>query len=484
MSMTVLQAMHDPALFGAEFDAPTWTAWEAFLAALLGEEMTDEQKTLCHLHTGRTDLPLEAFRRAALICGRRAGKSRVLALLGTCLATLKDYRPYLSAGEVATVGIIAADRKQARTIFRYVRGLIALVPEMEAEVTRETDEIIEMAGRRVVIEIGTASFRATRGYTYAAVLCDEIAFWRDDSSANPDEEILRALRPGLATIPGSMLLLASSPYARRGVLWKTFKRYYGQDGATTLVWKAATREMNPEFDEQEEREAYEEDPAAAAAEYGAEFRSDIASFVAPEVVEACTAQGRYELPRDSRHRYVAFVDPSGGSSDSMTLAIAHHEDECAILDLVREKKAPFSPENTVVEFCETLKAYGITSVTGDRYGGEWPREQFRKNGVQYNLSEKVRSDLYRDLLPVLNSGKVELLDIPVLSRQLCGLERRTGRSGKDNIDHAPGGHDDVANAVAGALLMQRARRMPKFTPQIVQKIAQQGGKGNLPIWTR
>lgn len=168
----------------------------------------------------------------------------------------------------------------------------------------------------------------------------------------------------------------------------------------------------------------------------------------------------------------------------MTLAIAHHEDECAILDLVRERKAPFSPENTVVEFCETLKAYGITSVTGDRYGGEWPREQFRKNGVQYNLSEKVRSDLYRDLLPVLNSGKVELLDIPVLSRQLCGLERRTGRSGKDNIDHAPGGHDDVANAVAGALLMPRARRMPKFTPQIVQKIAQQGGKGNLPIWIR
>lgn len=462
MSMSVLQAMRDPDLFGAEFNSPSWTAWEAFLAALLGEEMTDEQKTLCHLHTGRTDLPLEAFRRAALICGRRAGKSRVLALLGTCLATLKDYRPYLSAGEVATVGVIAADRKQARTIFRYVRGLISLVPEIEAEVTRETDEIIEMAGRRVVIEIGTASFRATRGYTYAAVLCDEIAFWRDDSSANPDEEILRALRPGLATIPGSMLLLASSPYARRGVLWKTFKRYYGQDGATTLVWKAATREMNPEFDVQEEQEAYEEDPAAAAAEYGAEFRSDIASFVAPEVVEACTTVGRYELPRNSQHRYVAFVDPSGGSSDSMTLAIAHQEDECAVLDLVREKKAPFSPESTVVEFCNTLKSYGINSVTGDRYGGEWPREQFRKNGIEYKLSEKVRSDLYRDLLPVLNSGKVELLDIPVLSRQLSGLERRTSRGGKDSIDHAPGGHDDVANAVAGAIALTTTKKPFNF----------------------
>jgi len=28
--------------------------------------------------------------------------------------------------------------------------------------------------------------------------------------------------------------------------------------------------------------------------------------------------------------------------------------------------------------------------------------------------------------------------------------RRTARSSKDSIDHSPGGHDDLANAVAGA----------------------------------
>ena len=71
-------------------------------------------------------------------------------------------------------------------------------------------------------QIGTASFRTTRGYSFAAVLCDEIAFWRqDETSANPDVEILRALRPGMASIPGSVLLMASSPYAKRGEL----KRY-------------------------------------------------------------------------------------------------------------------------------------------------------------------------------------------------------------------------------------------------------------------
>jgi hypothetical protein len=53
---------------------------------------------------------------------------------------------------------------------------------------------------------------------------------------------------------------------------------------------------------------------------------------------------------------------------------------------------------------------------------------------------------------MLNSGKVELLGSRRLVAQLIGLERRVSRAGRDSIDHAPGGHDDVANAVAGALL--------------------------------
>jgi hypothetical protein len=40
------------------------------------------------------------------------------------------------------------------------------------------------------------------------------------------------------------------------------------------------------------------------------------------VVEAAVVQGRFELPPTPGGVYVAFVDPSGGSSDSMTLAIA------------------------------------------------------------------------------------------------------------------------------------------------------------------
>ena len=136
----------------------------------------------------------------------------------------------------------------------------------------------------------------------------------------------------------------------------------------------------------------------------------------------------------------------------MTLAIAHREGETKILDVIRERKPPFSPEAVVEEFASLIRSYRCSKVYGDRYGGEWPREQFSKRSVFYEPAEKPKSELYRDLLPLINSGAVEILDNERLIAQLVSLERRTSRGGKESIDHAPGALDDVANAVAGALV--------------------------------
>ena len=95
-----------------------------------------------------------------------------------------------------------------------------------------------------------------------------------------------------------------------------------------------------------------------------------------------------------------------------------------------ERKPPFSPNDVVLEFAALLKTYRVRTISGDRYGGEWPRERFRIVGIAYDLSNRSKSDLYRDMLPLLNSGKVELLDHPRLVSQLCGLERRTARGGR------------------------------------------------------
>jgi hypothetical protein len=202
-------------------------------------------------------------------------------------------------------------------------------------------------------------------------------------------------------------------------------------------------------------EASASDPASAAAEWLACFRTDVEGFVTREAVEACVAPGILERPVLHDQIYKAFVDPSGGSADSFCLAISHREKDVIIIDAVRERKPPFSPEAVVNEFAELLRSYRICKVTGDRYAGDWPRERFREHGIAYEPSDKPKSDLYRDLLPVLNSRKLDLLDDQRLLAQLTSLERRTARGGKDSIDHPPGSHDDLANAVAGAAFLAR-----------------------------
>jgi hypothetical protein len=456
------RALADPNLFARHFRNKSWAAWKTFLRALFAEPPIGDDLEVWRARTGRETWPTAPFTEAAVIVGRRGGKSRVLALVAVYLAAFRDYAPYLAPGEVATIGVLAVDKGQARAIFRFVIGLLRAVPMLEPLIVKRDTETIELSNR-VVIEIGTASFRSTRGYSYAAVLCDEVAFWRsDETSLNPDVEILRALRPGLATIPGSMLLIASSPYSQRGELYNAFRRHFGREDARVLVWKASTAEMNPSIDKRIIDEAYEDDPESAKAEYGGEFRTDLADFVSRETIDAVVMWGRCELPPEPGVTYSGFVDPSGGVSDSMTLAIGHlGRNNACVLDAAVEIRPPLDPEQTVAEFAALLRRYGVSKIVGDKYGGEWPRARFAEHGIEFEQSARPKSDLYRDLLPLLNARRVELLDLPRLSAQLCGLERRTARSGCDSIDHAPNAHDDLANAVAGVLVgVDLDRRQP------------------------
>jgi hypothetical protein len=453
--LNILEATADPQLFARWFkNRETWQAWFAFLAALFALPMTPEQLATFRQCTGRNDPPKERVTEAYTICGRRAGKSFILALISVYLACFFDWRPYLTPGEAGYVMIIAADRKQARTIFRYIKALIVEVPMLARLVKQENAESIELTNN-IIIEIATCSYRTVRGRTIIAALLDEAGFFPSEDASSPDYEVINAVRPGMASVPGSMMLIASSPYARRGALWDAYNRFFGKHDAPALVWKAATRTMNATVPQRIIDEAMERDASAAAAEFMAEFRTDCEALVSREVVVSCIADGVFERKPERRYRYHCFVDISGGVSDSSTMAISHREADTVILDAIKERKAPHSPEVVIEEMADFAKTYRITKVTGDRYGGEFPRECFRRHGLNYELSERSRSELYRDFLPLLNSGAVDLLDNDRMINQLVGLERRTSRAGKDLIDHGPSGHDDVANSVAGACVTGR-----------------------------
>src|SRR5262249_38111782 len=157
--------------------------------------------------------------------------------------------------------------------------------------------------------IHTASFRAVRGYTLLAVVADETAYWSREEHANPDVEVLNALRPGLATLPTSLLVCISTPHRRKGAMWEAFTEHFGKDEDPVLVWKAPTRTMNPNIAAETVAAAQRADPAKAKAEWDAEFRSDLESFVSREVVEAGVDLGITERGRMAGFGYLAYVDP-------------------------------------------------------------------------------------------------------------------------------------------------------------------------------
>jgi hypothetical protein len=420
----------------AEFQHASWKTWRAVLSRLTPN-----------------------VREFYAIVGRGAGKSRIVALLA-CFFASREYRRV--PGEFVYIGIFAPDRKQSSVTFRYVTGLLRSVPALDALIVSESKDSVELSNG-IIIEVITASVAAPRGRAYALVIVEEAAFLPTDQSANPDVELLRAVRPALARVPGSLLVVVSSPYARKGIIWTAWQKYHGKPDSDVLLVQASTQELNPTFDSRAISKAYEEDPASAAAEFGGLFRTDVESFISRDAVDAVVVSGRIELPRIGGVTYEGFADFAGGGSstgDSAVLAIAHADRRdrrvIAVLDVVREVRPPFSPEQVCADFAATLQSYGIREIKADRWAGQFPVEQMRKHGITVTPSERSKSEIYRDVLPAINSVTCELLDLPRLSAQLLGLERRTARGGRDSIDHAPGGHDDVINAAAGALVQTLA----------------------------
>jgi hypothetical protein len=454
-TLTFPAMLLDPKLLGGVFGAPSFRVWVTLAAVIFGLGYglsPEEQATVAALIGGRP-LPRERVRELWIIASRRAGKSIFAAALAIFLA-LQRYRT--SPGEVPTLIIITPSLRQSRITKRYISGLMAASPLLRSLIASETaSEIVLTNGN--VIEVVTASRVAPRGRTLIAVIVDEGAFLpADDAAAEPLAEVLVACRPGLATTDG-LLAVIGSPYAQAGPMFEAYRQHYGVE-SDVLVTKGASQQFNPTIPDRVITQAMEADPSAAGAEWLGTFRQDIESFCTREAAEAVIVPGCVGLPYRPEVSYAGFADFAGGTpgGDSAALAIGHSEmrdgRRIAILDVVVEVRPQFAPDDVCATFAKTLVAYGITTAMADRWAGQFPAVAMAKHGVRLVACESTKSDLYRDLLPLVNSRGCELLDHPRLLAQLVGLERRVGRSGREFIDHPVGRHDDVINVAAGCLV--------------------------------
>ncbi len=452
--MNILKAIEDRNLFGSFLgdNLDSWRTWMTALKAVYGLPIkSKEERELLTKCTGRQTNRLnpQGYSTTLFLTGRRSGKSRMAAVVGAYEGVLAGHESKLAKGERGVVLICAPTKIQGRIVKDYIRGIFD-TPLLRQEVESESNVGFNLKnGTR--IEILSGDYRSVRGFTVVASIVDELCFfgYDSDSKVKSDTELIRALRPSLATVGGKLIGI-STPYAMKGWGYKTWKNGFGNDDGKVLVWNCSSRTMNPTLPQSVIDEAMQEDPIGARAEYMGEFRDDVDQFIPRAVVENLVVTDRKELMPVDETQYFAFVDLSGGRGDDATLAIAHKEDRTrVIIDLVRRWRPPFNPHEVCGEMSVIVKRYNVNRVTGDNYAGEFVAEGFKRHELRYKRCEMPKAALYSELLPRLCSGEIELLDDPVMVDQISNLERRTRSGGKDIIDHPPGGHDDVANVVAG-----------------------------------
>lgn len=449
--ISLREALADRDLLGHVLAGDTWRPHRILLLAAFGEELTADERSVFQQFTNRDHEPNKCVSEFCVVAGRRTGKtSGLMSGAATYISGLCDFSDVLAPAETGTLLCLAQDQKIAKQILDYVVENFQRSKILRPRFVRRTQDAIELTNN-IMIEVRPASSVKLRGMTYIGIIADELAHWyTDDYYANPDVQVLGAARPGLLTTHG-MLLMASSPWARRGVLWDTYNKHFGPKGKPNiLVAKGTTVQFNPRIPQEIIDAELERDREQNTAEYLAEFRSDLEQYVRLEAVERCISRGHYEREPLTSESYVAFDDPATGSGeDSWALAISHAQRNNAnnvTVDLVREWRPPFSAEAVIKEICDLCRSYRIYKITSDRTG-KWTEERFTSfGGVTRETTAKNKHDLYVGFLPVLNSGCVELLDHERSIAQLLSLERS-----RTKIDHPPRGHDDLINAIAGSV---------------------------------
>jgi hypothetical protein len=419
------------------------------------------------------DLALDTFepegrpRYNLIVCGRSKKNWKTADL---CLAALFALVSESPAGHDSACFLLANDGDQAREDLSLGKKIVKANPELGHWLKVKANSIERKDGRGFLEVLPAGDVVGQHGKSYRFAGYDEIHGYRT-------WDIFEAMQPDPHRLDAQQWITSyASLYHRPGVplFDLTAQGKAGTDPRMLFSWYAANFTTDPDFaDRPPEIRANPSMQSWSDAEYLAQQQRRLpahkfrrlhlnlpglpeGSAFQPEPIMDAVARGVALRRPERANSYMAFVDMSGGSSDDAVLAIGHTDvDNRIVIDLVQDQgtAAPFNPNRAVERFVATLRAYGVSRVTGDRYAGETFRAQFGDAGIGYTVATEPKSALYEAFEPLLNASGIVLLDVPLLEQQFLGLVWRGGR-----IDHQPGEHDDYANAVAGVAHLLSAGR--------------------------
>jgi len=438
--------------------AASWSVWKAVLKSIHGEELEPAELMLWREVTGRKHPRAEGYARTFWGLGRSSGKTTAAAI-EMAYETVRHAR-----GKRADVVGVAQDSRRSAALLEVVKDLLELSP-FAGEIHKANETELRV-GRSRVLALPSAA-ASLRGYHGPVVVLDEVTVLRGAEGRYNDRELLRSAVPAVRPFGGRVFALGT-PLGESGLMWDMQGAHKGRDTGVLFVFGPTWR-FNGSITEADARGDAGED-LDLLAEYEGRFRSNLRALLDEDTIAALA--GEYtSLPPREGESYVGFVDMSGTRSDSAALGIAHAEARegrrRAVVDLLDEVPAPFNAEAAVERFAAFMKAYHITTVAGDLYGGDLYAQSFGRAGLRFESAPLDKSGLFVSFAVSARSGQVVTPNSEVLLRQLRWLEEKITPT-KMIVRHA-GPHDDVANACAGAVhlaLLQAAAPIMEFDERI------------------
>jgi hypothetical protein len=285
--ISIVDLIDDDQLLGQHYRLPDWAAARAILKAVHGERLYGAERTKFRELCGDREPPTRPVKEVVGVCGRRWGKDRTAVVDVIHTAAFVDHSQYLAPGARGTVLVCAVSKDQADQTLDYIKGFFEDVPLLKSLMAKPpTNAGIELTNRCDIVVVSNNFRDAARGRSIPLAIINEAGYLPSTGSAAPDTELFRSLRPAMLTIPSSRIWIISSPYRKSGLLYDRFTKFYGKSDPHALAFRGASRTGHPGLDQAEIDRALADDPEGAPAEYLAQWRDGVSSFIGRELIES------------------------------------------------------------------------------------------------------------------------------------------------------------------------------------------------------
>lgn len=429
-------------------------------------------------------------RQAVLRVGRRGGKSSSLSRLGVVEAVYGHHD--VPPGDIGVVAIISTRLDEAA---QRLATIAAILDALAIPYRPWGNGVLglKLEGLRVGFRVYAASVAGVSGFTGVFVLCDEVAKWKDkDTGVNPASEVLKSVRPTMATQPEARIVLSSSPFGMMDAHYDAF-----EEGETELqiTAAAATWEANPSVTEAETH-ILEPDDAAWLREYKAVPQAEIESSLLTEAqLLSATRSARTvtdedllrhpdltpaDLPFEEGRRYHAEMDPATRRHVWTLVVATQGYDRVRRIVKAREWRpkpgAPLKPSEVLRDIADVLRPYGVRTVHTDQASADALAELGRLAGLVLLDSAWTQPEIREaseHVVKLLGEGLLELPPDKFVRSDLLGIRKIITRNGmRYEFAEMHGRHSDYAPVILRAVDDSRWRGRAPETPQTTEEKAQ------------